>query len=163
MEAAESEFVGLLQELAGVSGFDRGAAALFAIAYLQPDDVSLEELAEMSGYSLSSVSTKVQTLERLGMVKRARKPHTNRVFVQSERDFGGKTVRAVLEAQRRKFAIIREKMPQIMERYRPRAKSEAQKKKLRLMEDYYAQALRFEKFFEKVIEKHDGFFSNGKV
>ena len=54
-------------------------------------------------------------------------------------------------------------MPSIMERYRPKAKTEAQKKKLRLMEDYYSQALKFEKFFEKIIGEHAEFFSKDKV
>lgn len=150
MEGKECEFVKFTQDMGEISGMDRVLSAIFAIVYVEPGEISLEEIAEKSGYSLSSVSVKVNMLESLGLVRKSRKPSMHKVFVYMEKDMGRLLREVMLEKQRRKFQFAKERLPQIIENYRKRASGENERKKLAIMENYYTQLGQIHDTLDKV-------------
>lgn len=149
MASKEDEFVRFSQDLGEISGMDRPLSTLVALIYLEPQEISLEKLAEKSGYSLSAVSVKVNLLERLGFVTKSRQRSSRKIFVYMEKDMGKTMREMMLERQRRKFAFVREKLPGIIANYRKRAATEQEKKKLKIMEEYYRQMLQVHGILEK--------------
>ncbi|GEM_PF-5750102 len=152
MSHMQEDFVGVLQQMAEMSGMDRALAEIFALVYMEPEEISLEELARLSGYSPSSVSTKVNLLEKMGLVTKKRKPHTNRIFAYTEKEFVKLITSHVLEAQKKKFAFAKEKLPALITKYKAKKLSENETKKLAIIEEYYKSVMRFEKMYEGIAQ-----------
>ena len=66
---------------------DSSLAILLAVLYLEPNEISMEDLAKKTGYSLASISIKLKSLEYFFMVKKYTKPKSKRVYVYMEKDF----------------------------------------------------------------------------
>ena len=91
-------------------------------------------------------------LEKLGFLRRARKPHTNKVFVSAERDFGKILREGIVAKQERKFRLLKESLPPLLEKHRARARTARDRKKVEALENYYNGVLKIERVFAKVSE-----------
>lgn len=85
----EQELYRLFMETSGKIGVKPVVARIYALLFAEPDDLSLEELAERTGYSLSSVSSVVKLLEQFKKVQRIKKPGSKKVYVRCNSDLLG--------------------------------------------------------------------------
>jgi DNA-binding transcriptional regulator GbsR (MarR family) len=129
---------------------------IFMILFLEPEEVSLEELSERTGYSLASIHNKMKLLEKVGHLKKIRKPGTKKVFYYMEKDMM-KTFRDMLErTYHQHIEPAKDFLPQFIERYRKERLTEPEKKKLDIIIRYHKQLLKMEKIVQKI---HDEFAS----
>ncbi|MEW5868936.1 MAG: MarR family transcriptional regulator [Chloroflexota bacterium] len=84
-------------------GFPKAMGAIYAILYLSPQALCLDDLVEQVGVTKGAISTNVRTLERLGMVHRQIQVGDRRDYYLAETDFW-KIVKTVLrERQKSEF------------------------------------------------------------
>lgn len=96
-------FVEGLSHISRFWGFPKGVGALFAVLYLSPAPLSLDELVQQSGLTKGAVSTNVRALARMGLVHRSTKLGDRKDYYEAETDFY-KAIRSILsERQNREF------------------------------------------------------------
>jgi DNA-binding transcriptional regulator GbsR (MarR family) len=66
------DFTEGLSQISKFWGFPKGMGAIFAVLYLSPDALSLDELVEQTGLTKGAISTNVRALARMGLVRRPR-------------------------------------------------------------------------------------------
>jgi DNA-binding transcriptional regulator GbsR (MarR family) len=85
-------------------GFPKGVGAIFAVLYLSPSPLSLDELVERSGLTKGAVSTNVRSLARMGLVQPSSRLGDRKDYYVAETDFY-KAIRSILgERQNREFS-----------------------------------------------------------
>jgi DNA-binding transcriptional regulator GbsR (MarR family) len=128
------EFIDLMTENAKTNGLDDFSAKLMAILFLEPTDISLEDVALKTGYCLSSISTGVKLLERMGFVRKIKKPPSKKVYLKMENDMC-ELLSAMLK-KRHESVISRSKsrLPDIIKNYKS---SKSSKDELKIIEHYY--------------------------
>ena len=96
-------FVEGLSHISRFWGFPKGVGALFAVLYLSPAPLSLDDLVQQSGLTKGAVSTNVRALARMGLVHRSTRLGDRKDYYEAETDFY-KAVRSILsERQNREF------------------------------------------------------------
>jgi len=87
-EAARERVIEAFERSAEIYGLNRSYGRLYGILFFAHDPVSLDELAERSGFAKSTVSSAMQDLNSLHMVHRRSLPgEGKRAFFEAERDF----------------------------------------------------------------------------
>jgi len=113
----------------------------------EPDEISLGELSEMTGYSLSALSTTLKAMEENNMVKRFKKPKSRKVYVYMDKDL----VTLYTELQKKRFnqslLPFIQTLPRIIQKYRDK---EEFKSEIEMLEDFKDQIL----FLEEETSKH---------
>jgi DNA-binding transcriptional regulator GbsR (MarR family) len=85
-------------------GFPKGVGAVFAVLYLSPSPLSLDELVRRSGLTKGAVSTNVRALVRMGLVQPSSRLGDRKDYYIAETDFY-KAIRSILgERQNREFS-----------------------------------------------------------
>jgi DNA-binding transcriptional regulator GbsR (MarR family) len=155
MEKIEEEIKNIFCGTASMMGLKEPVIKVIAHLYLEPEEIAMDELAKKTGYSLASVSNIMAMLENFNLAKRIKKPGTKKVFFFMEKNL------AKLNIQKLKNVSIYikcmgERMPAVLEKYRKKAKSDYEKKKLKIAENYYTQLQEIEKYlnnWQKDLEK----------
>jgi DNA-binding transcriptional regulator GbsR (MarR family) len=136
-------------------GLEELTAKLLTILYFSPSEVSMDELAKKTGYSLSSVSNKLKMLEDI-WVQKSKKPGTKKIFYYMEKDLVSINQRKIKAAHERQIHQIKRFIPYIVEKYKNEKLTEGEKEIMKNAKNYYQQILRFESMldeFEKYLEK----------
>jgi len=144
-DAAAMEF---MAKLGRTYGLEELQSKVIGLLYIEPEDISMEEVADRTGYSLASISNTMRTLEAMGMVKRIKKPGTKRVFFYMEKNLAKLNVMKLNAVINNFIKPNKDILPALIERYRGRARDEKSKKKIMIVENYYKQLLEFEKITE---------------
>ncbi len=100
----KQDFVEALSHISRFWGFPRGVGAVFAVLYLAPQALSLDEIVRRSGLTKGAVSTDVRALARMGLVHRSSRLGDRKDYYAAETDFY-KSIRTLLsERQNVEFA-----------------------------------------------------------
>lgn len=91
----KQDFTEGLSHISHFWGFPKGVGALFAVLYLSPSPLSLDELVQQSGLTKGAVSTDVRALARMGLVHRSTKLGDRKDYYEAETDFY-KAIRSIL-------------------------------------------------------------------
>ena len=155
MDDLDSRFVEFYQKMGAGYGLDSLFLKLFALLYLEPEPVALEDLAKKTGYSLASISNKAKMLESFSLVTRKSKPGTRKVFLYAEKDFTKILKAQLLKKVKNQIRIAKEEIPDMIKEFKGKSKTEQQKKKLKILENYYRQILKFEEMIQHVLKELD--------
>jgi DNA-binding transcriptional regulator GbsR (MarR family) len=99
----KQEFVEGLSQISRFWGFPKGMGAIFAVLYLSPTPLPLDEIVAQTGLTKGAVSTEVRALARLGLVHRSSKLADRKDYYEAETDFY-KSIRSILkERQNNEF------------------------------------------------------------
>ncbi|MEW6287555.1 MAG: MarR family transcriptional regulator [Chloroflexota bacterium] len=90
------DFVEGLSQISRFWGFPKGMGAIFAVLYLSPTALSLDEIVERTGLTKGAVSTEVRTLARMGLVHRSTKLGDRKDYYAAETDFYA-AIRSILQ------------------------------------------------------------------
>lgn len=90
------DFVEGLSQISRFWGFPKGMGAIFAVLYLSPTALSLDEIVERTGLTKGAVSTEVRTLARMGLVHRSTKLGDRKDYYTAETDFYA-AIRSILQ------------------------------------------------------------------
>ena len=145
----QEEFREVVYESCKALGLEDFPSRLLSVLQSEPKEISLGELAEMTGYSLSGLSTTLKALEQRGLVKRFKKPKSRKVFISMDKDI---TTYFIMLQKNRLINSMKtslEKIPVIIEKYK---KMEDVGEELEILEDYYEQVLLIAEESRKYIE-----------
>jgi len=151
MEKIDQEFIEFMQKSAEISGQDNSIASLFAFIYIQPEDISIEEIAKETGYSLATVSNRVKALESIGLVIKFRKPKSKKVYVKARRDLLGLNEEDFVNKKLAVIGYTKRAVPEIIKKYSSKPTKD-QKLKIQILKGYLMQVEQTEKLIEKIKE-----------
>jgi DNA-binding transcriptional regulator GbsR (MarR family) len=132
------EFTEVVYESCKALGLEDFSSRLLSVLQSEPKEISLGELSEITGYSLSGLSTTLKALEQRGLVKRFKKPKSRKVYVMMDKDI---TTYFILLQKNRLLNSMKtslEKIPIIIKKYKELGDFEEE---LEILEDYYKQTL----------------------
>ncbi len=152
MEKIDQEFIELLKYLTKIHGADDLTALLTAKVFLEPGEVAMEDLAKETGYSLASISNKTKLFEQAGIFKRITKPGTKKVFFSMEKDVS-RMIMGMFLKEMEAVSVAKTKLPDILKKYKSQARTEKEKQKLKIIEHYYSDILKFGKLMQEFIQK----------
>ncbi len=92
----KQDFTEGLSQISRFWGFPRGMGAIFAVLYLSPSPLSLDEIVEQTGLTKGAISTEVRVLARLGLVRRSSRLADRKDYYEAETDFY-KSIRSILK------------------------------------------------------------------
>ena len=87
LDRIKKEFSEGLSQISRFWGFPKGMGAIFAVLYLSPTPLSLDEIAQETGLTKGAVSTEVRALARMGLVHRSTKLGDRKYYYEAEADF----------------------------------------------------------------------------
>jgi DNA-binding transcriptional regulator GbsR (MarR family) len=92
----KQEFTEGLSQISRFWGFPKGMGAIFAVLYLSPGPLALDEIVAQTGLTKGAVSTEVRTLARMGLVHRSSKMADRKDYYEAENDFY-KSIRSIMK------------------------------------------------------------------
>ena len=158
MKEFEKEFLEYMKKAGTAQGMqDNLLLELFGILYVEPKELSLEDLAKKTGYSLASVSNKIKQMEAMGfeamgLMKRIRKPKTRKIFIYMEKDFMDLWRKMLIAKHEGVIKNAKTLLPKIIEKSKEDKKD---KEKSKIIENYYDQILKFEKVLKNIMKCFD--------
>ena len=95
-----------VEGLSGISqfwGLPKGMGAIFAVLYIAPGPLSLDEIVEQTGLTKGAISTNVRSLSRMGLIHSVTRLGDRKDYYEAETDFY-KSIRTILrERQSNEF------------------------------------------------------------
>jgi DNA-binding transcriptional regulator GbsR (MarR family) len=85
-----------LSQISRFWGFAKGMGAIFAVLYLSPTPLSLDEIVRETGLTKGAVSTEIRGLARMGLVHRSSRLGDRKDYYEAEADFYA-AVRSILK------------------------------------------------------------------
>lgn len=147
----ERDFVSVLQKAGMAEGMDPFITKLFAISYISPKDLSLDEIAEKTGYSLASISNKMKILRNIGLIKKIRKPGSKKIYVKVEKNILKMHRDMMILKESTSLKHAKELLPSIIMKYKDKKLSKTDKEKLKNIEKYNKQILISDELIKKII------------
>jgi DNA-binding transcriptional regulator GbsR (MarR family) len=99
----KKDFTEGLSQISRFWGFPKGMGAIFAVLYLSPTPLSLDDVVAQIGLTKGAVSTEIRTLARMGLVHRSTKLGDRKDYYTAEADFYA-AIRSILrERQNSEF------------------------------------------------------------
>jgi DNA-binding transcriptional regulator GbsR (MarR family) len=92
----KQDFTEGLSQISRFWGFPKGMGAIFAVLYVSPAPLSLDEIVQQTGLTKGAISTEVRTLARMGLVRRSSKLGDRKDYYEAESDFY-RSIRAILK------------------------------------------------------------------
>jgi DNA-binding transcriptional regulator GbsR (MarR family) len=92
----KQDFTEGLSQISHFWGFPKGMGAIFAVLYLSPAPLSLDEITAQTGLTKGAISTEVRALARLGLVHRSSKLADRKDYYEAEADFY-QSIRSILK------------------------------------------------------------------
>jgi len=92
----KQDFTEGLSQISRFWGFPKGMGAIFAVLYLSPTPLSLDEITAQTGLTKGAISTEVRALARLGLVHRSSKIADRKDYYEAEADFY-QSIRSILK------------------------------------------------------------------
>lgn len=83
----KKDFTEGMSQISRFWGFPKGMGAIFAVLYLSPTDLSLDQIVAETGLTKGAVSTEIRTLARMGLVHRSTKLGDRKDYYTAESDF----------------------------------------------------------------------------
>ena len=97
----KKDFIEGMSQISRFWGFPKGMGAMFAVLYLSPTPLSLDEITAQTGLTKGAVSTEIRALARMGLVHRSSKLGDRKDYYEAEVDFYD-AIRSVLKERQNK-------------------------------------------------------------
>jgi HTH-type transcriptional regulator, glycine betaine synthesis regulator len=92
----KKDFTQGLSQISRFWGFPKGMGAIFAVLYLSPTALSLDEIVQETGLTKGAISTEIRALARMGLVHRSSKLGDRKDYYEAEADFYA-AIRSILK------------------------------------------------------------------
>jgi len=92
----KKDFTEGLSQISRFWGFPKGMGAIFAVLYLAPTALSLDEIVTETGLTKGAISTEIRALARMGLVHRSSKLGDRKDYYEAESDFFA-AIRSILK------------------------------------------------------------------
>ncbi|MBP2030314.1 DNA-binding transcriptional regulator GbsR (MarR family) [Methanohalophilus levihalophilus] len=145
------EFLNLIMQNMLTRGFDSISSKIVAVLFIEPREISLEELSQKTGYSLSAVSTAMKGLDGLHVVKRIKKPGSRKVFFYLDKNIISAGIQILKTKYEKVIAPSKRVLPEIIEKYKFED-SENSREELEIIQMYYLQLQKYEKLIKDFLD-----------
>ncbi len=130
----KQDFTEGLSSISRFWGFPKGVGAIFAVLYLSPSPLSLDELVRRTGLTKGAVSTDVRALARMGLVQSSSRLGDRKDYYVAETDFY-KAIRSILgERQNSDFSRAVQSVRETLEKLQTGKGSMDEQERLFLIE-----------------------------
>ena len=130
----KQNFMEGLSNISHFWGLPKGVGALFAVLYLSPAPLSLDDLVLRSGLTKGAVSTNVRALARMGLVRPSSRLGDRKDYYEAETDFY-KAIRSIFsERQNREFSNAIQGVKETLEKLKAGKGSMDEQERLFLIE-----------------------------
>ena len=146
MSELERESTNQLTNLFKDFGMDALSTKILATLYFEPKEITMEEIAKKTNYSLASISNKLRNLELF--IEKSKKLGSKKTYYYMEKNLFRINMRKIRIGQE-KMQYLEEGMKTIIDKYKKQKLSEKDKEVLKLIENYHTQIVMFEKVMEK--------------
>lgn len=92
----KKDFTDGLSQISRFWGFPKGMGAIFAVLYLSPTALSLDEVVQETGLTKGAISTEIRALARMGLVHRSSRLGDRKDYYTAEADFYA-AIRSILK------------------------------------------------------------------
>ncbi|HET6822395.1 MAG TPA: MarR family transcriptional regulator [Anaerolineales bacterium] len=92
----KKDFTQGLSQISRFWGFPKGMGAIFAVLYLSPTPLSLDEIVRETGLTKGAISTEIRALARMGLVHRSSRLGDRKDYYEAESDFYA-AIRSILK------------------------------------------------------------------
>ena len=92
----KKDFTEGLSQISRFWGFPKGMGAIFAVLYLSPTSLSLDEIVQETGLTKGAISTEIRALARMGLVHRSSRLGDRKDYYEAEADFYA-AIRSILK------------------------------------------------------------------
>ncbi len=92
----KKDFTEGLSQISRFWGFPKGMGAIFAVLYLSPTPLPLDEIVSETGLTKGAISTEIRALARMGLVHRSTKLGDRKDYYTAESDFYA-AIRSILQ------------------------------------------------------------------
>lgn len=137
-DTPKEEFKEIVYESCKALGLDDFPSRIISTLQSEVEEISLGDIAKITGYSLSALSTTIKAMEERNLVKRFKKPGSRKVYVVMDKNITS----FFIELQKKRYEQSIEPslslIPDIIERYKD---SEEFQDQLKIVKDYYHQIL----------------------
>jgi DNA-binding transcriptional regulator GbsR (MarR family) len=99
----KQDFTEGLSQISRFWGFPKGMGAIFAVLYLSPTALSLDEIVRDTGLTKGAISTEIRALARMGLVHRSTKLGDRKDYYSAESDFYAAIKSILKERQNSEF------------------------------------------------------------
>ena len=140
----KEDFIELITQNMKVQGFDSISSKIIGVLFIETKEISLEDIAKKTGYSLSAVSTAMKGLDSLHVIKRIKKPGSRKVFFYLDKNIISAGVQVLKTKYEKVMLPSKKALPEIIEEYKFFDDSEISKKELEIVENYYQQLIKME-------------------
>ncbi len=99
----KKDFTEGLSQISRFWGFPKGMGAIFAVLYLSPTPLSLDEIVGETGLTKGAISTEIRSLARMGLVYRSTRLGDRKDYYEAESDFYAAIKSILKERQNSEF------------------------------------------------------------
>ena len=92
----KQDFTEGLSQISRFWGFPKGMGAIFAVLYLSPTALSLDQIVHETGLTKGAISTEIRALARMGLVHRSTRLGDRKDYYSAESDFYA-SIRSILK------------------------------------------------------------------
>lgn len=136
MDDCDREFIAYYQKAGRAYGMDDLASSLFALLFISPEPLAIEDLARETGYSLASVSIKARMLEQMGVITRMKRPGSRKLYLYAEKDVLQMTARIFEQMLEGEVRLAATELPAIIAGLERLPLSGSEQEKVTIMRTY---------------------------
>ena len=137
-DTPKHEFREIVYDSCKAVGLDDLPSRLISVLQSEKKEISLGELAEITGYSLSNLSTTIKWMEDRQMVKKFKKPRSRKIYVVMYQDITTFFIELQKRLYHQSLKPSLKKIPEIIEKYEDNEKFIDE---LKIIRDYYKQTI----------------------
>jgi DNA-binding transcriptional regulator GbsR (MarR family) len=139
----KEEFKELITQNLKAEGFDDISSTIVSALFIEPEEMSLEEISIETGYSLSAVSTAMKNLSQYHIVRRFKKPGSKKVFFFLDKNLASIGAQALRMKYDNVILPSKKALPEIIKKYEDDS-SDRSKCESEIISRYYKQILKLE-------------------
>ncbi|MDA0525408.1 GbsR/MarR family transcriptional regulator [Methanococcoides alaskense] len=155
MNDIEKKIIDIGHEIFKGYGVDNSTAQILSILNFESNAISMEELAERTGYSLASISLKIKNIENFWSIKRLHKPGSRKTYLHMEKNLLDAFAIQIRNGFETELDIAKTKIDPLIEEYRGNAITQEQKIKLHTYENYLSEINKFEELIRNIYDQID--------
>lgn len=155
MSDIEEKIIDIGHEIFKGYGVDDITAQILSILNFESNEISMEELAQRTGYSLASISLKVKNIEQFWSIKRISKPGSRKTYLYMEKNLIDAFATQIRNGFETELNIAKTKITPLIEAYKENATTQEQKIKLQTYENYLSQINKFEELIRYIYHQID--------
>ncbi len=153
-----AEYKRIIASTEHAKGINTATSKIVSEIFGATEEISIEDLAKITGYSLATISNAVKFLEQHGIIKKVKKPGSKKVYVKTERDFMTVLIKNMNKNHETAIRPLKQILPelvkeqkQLIKENKQETKKEQLKKELHIIQQHLEQVEQMERIFDHVI------------